>query len=260
LLILALSVSAVAQESHPNLWKTIVDDGRDAGTATWTTVRAPLHASADEYLVAAGLLGGVALSSTLDRTLRSDARRQTGGWVHTVDDIGHTYQGPWVIFGTGAVLYGYGVFADHPAVRRTAEEIVEAFAISGAGTQLVKYAVGRDRPFTGHGPFHFVGPSLPDEHHSFPSGDVTVAFSFSSVLAAEAQSWQAATVLYALAGMTAFQRMNLDKHWFSDTLGGAMWGTAVGWGVVHINRKLKIGSARVSLTAMPRGAGVHVAL
>jgi hypothetical protein len=257
---LALCGNLWAQEHHANLGTKIRSDVRDAAVASWQIVRAPIHASAGNCLVAAGLLSGVALTSALDRTMRTVALRQQGGGVRTVDNIGHQFQGPLVILGSAGVLYGGGLLADDPAMRRTGAEVVEAFAISGAGTQVVKYLVGRHRPFTNDGPFHFDGWSLPDAHHSFPSGDVTVAFAFSSVLTAETKSWPIGVVLYGLAGMTAFQRMNLDKHWLSDTVGGAVWGTAVGWGVVHVNRQLKHGSVTASLVPKPNGIGVQLRL
>lgn len=232
-------------------------DARDAAVATLQIVRAPLHASSREYLIAGGLLGGVALTSTLDRTIHSDAIRQHGRSIRTIDDIGHVYQGPLVNFGTAGLLYGCGLLANNRDLRRTGAEIVEAFGVAGAGAQVIKYLLGRNRPYAEKGPFHFVGPNLRDEHHSFPSGDVTVAFAYSSVLAAETKSWPVATVLYGLAGLTAFQRLNTNKHWLSDTVGGAAWGTAAGWGVVHVNAHLGRKADTLTFAARPGGAGLQ---
>jgi undecaprenyl-diphosphatase len=155
-------------------------------------------------------------------------------------------------------MYGYGLLADQSAARRIGLEIVEAYAIAGAGTQIVKHLMGRSRPYRDEGYLLFAGPILRNSRHSFPSGDVTVAFTLSSVLAAEAKSAPVTILLYGLASMTAFQRLHRDQHWLSDVLGGAAWGTAVGLGVVHMHRKGR--TRNVSLVVRPDGVGVNVGL
>ncbi len=199
-------------------------------------LRAPLHGSSEDYLIAAGILSGIALSSTLDRSVHTAALKASGPWVKTVDDIGHIYQTPYVTFGTAGALYVVGALEKSPRTRRVGWEIVESYAIAGAGTQMVKQAVGRHRPYQGDGPFSFSGPSVKNGHLSFPSGDVTVAFSFASVLAAETHTVPTTVLFYSLGALTVFQRWNRNQHWFSDTVGAAAWGTAVGLGVVHFNR------------------------
>ena len=199
-------------------------------------VRAPLHGSAENYWITAGILSGIALTTTLDRPVHSAALKAHGPTVKTLDDIGHYYQSPFVSFGTAAALYGYGAIENNPATRRVGWEVVESYAIAGLGTQIVKHIVGRHRPYNNDGPFKFAGPSLKNAYQSFPSGDVTVAFSFASVLAAETHSVPTTILFYGLGALTAFQRWHLNQHWFSDTVAGAAWGTAVGLGVVHYNR------------------------
>jgi membrane-associated phospholipid phosphatase len=92
---------------------------------------------------------------------------------------------------------------------------------------------------------HFNGPTLDNGYHSFPSGDVTIAFAQSSVLASEISFWPATVALYGLAATTAFQRVHRDQHWFSDIVGGAVWGTAVGLGVVYVNHRPLSSHARL---------------
>ena len=228
--------------------KVLRHDGDAARYSIGHMLCAPLHGSTDDYFIAGGIVAAVAASSALDRTVRAEMPHHENGWRKTVDDIGHAYQGPLVVFGTAGSLYAAGLAADAPSLRRTGMEIVEAYSIAGAGTQVMKHLVGRKRPYNEQGPFVFRGPSLKNASLSFPSGDATVAFAMSSVIAAEAKSLPVTIVAYALAGMTAFQRLNRDQHWFSDVLGAAVWGSAVGMGVVHWHRKYEMKKS-VSLNA-----------
>jgi membrane-associated phospholipid phosphatase len=175
-----------------------------------------------------------------------------------VDDIGHAYQGVPVEAATAGALYAYGLAAHNSAVRRVSAEIVEAYLIAGGGTQVLKYAIGRARPFNNQGPSHFVGPTVHNRNHSFPSGDCGSAFAFSTVLTAESRSLPVGVILYSLAATTAFQRLNRDQHWLSDVIGGAVWGTAVGLAVVNMNRKLVVSGKSVTVQPSRQGIGVQL--
>lgn len=238
---------------------TLVADGRSFGEISVRMCLAPLHAKGKELLEAAGLIGVVALSSTLDRQVRKDMSKLDYPWAETVSDVGHVYQSTYVTFAAATALYGYGWWRDNPTVRRAGIEVIEAFEISGVGTSLLKHLVGRDRPFVERGAYHFVGPNWDsDDHLSFVSGDVTVAFALTSVLSAEAKSVPVTILLYSLASATAFQRLHADRHWFSDTVGAAVWGTAVGLGVVHLNRR--DAQAPVRLSANPSDGSINLAV
>jgi membrane-associated phospholipid phosphatase len=133
---------------------------------------------------------------------------------------------------------------------------VESYAIAGAGTQIVKHAVGRHRPDANDGPFKFSAATMTNNHLSFPSGDVTAAFSFASVLAAETNTVPTTVLFYGLGALTAFQRWNKNQHWLSDTVGAAAWGTAVGLGVVHYNRQRAASSVKISVSTLPPMIGI----
>jgi len=238
---------------------TLIADGRSFGEISVRMCLAPFHANGKELLEAAGLVGVVALSSTLDRQIRKDMSKLDRPWAETVSDVGHVYQSTYVTFAAATALYGYGWWRDNPAIRRLGLEVIEAFEISGIGTSLLKHLVGRDRPFVERGPYHFVGPNWDsDDHLSFVSGDVTKAFALTSVLSAEAKSVPVTILLYSLATATSFQRLHADRHWFSDTVGAAVWGTAVGLGVVHLNRRAA--QTRVRFSANPSGGSINLAV
>lgn len=203
-----------------------------------------------------GLIGAVALSSTMDNQIHSDVLEIDKPWAKTVDDIGHTFQQGYVIIGTAGALYGYGWLEDKPVLRRIGLEIAETYAIAGVGVQVVKHLTGRARPYQEKGHAHFLGPRMDNKNHSFFSGDASVAFGFASVLSAEAKSWPVTVGLFSLAGMTGFQRLHRNQHWFSDVVGGAVWGTTVGLGVAQLHSNT--GKYNVSLYLQPNGVGIQV--
>jgi hypothetical protein len=203
---------------------------------------APFHAQKRELLEALGLATAVALSSTLDNSVRDGMNDLDEPWADVVSDIGYLYQDEYVTLGTASLFYACGAIQGNSKIRRIGMEIIEAHGIAAAGCGLLKSLAGRDRPGMEHGSYHFVGPNLHDRHQSFPSGDAMKAFTLSSVLSAEAKSIPVTILLYSLATTTAFQRLHADRHWLSDTIGSAVWGTTVGLGVVYLNHR----SSRIS--------------
>ena len=181
----------------------------------------------------AGLLCGIALSSLFDRAVNRRVKEWDGRWVNRTNTVGHLYQSPLAVLGTGGSVSAYGVLTGRAKAQRVGREIMESYAMAFLGSELVKHLVGRSRPYLNRGPFHFNGPALHIRNTSFPSGDVVAAFSMSTVLAAEIGSVSAAAVLYGLAALTAFQRISTNQHWLSDTVAGAVWGTTVGLAVVN---------------------------
>jgi hypothetical protein len=92
-------------------------------------------------------------------------------WADAVSDIGRFYQNEYVTIGAAGLFYAYGTLRGQAKIRRIGTEIIEAFALSGAGSGLLKHLVGRDRPSVERGPYHFVGPNCHDKHQSFLSGN-----------------------------------------------------------------------------------------
>jgi membrane-associated phospholipid phosphatase len=231
-------------------------DFRDAEHTAFSFLKAPFHASSGDLVLAAGLIGSVALASTMDRQVHDDVLEIDKPWAKTTDVIGNTFQSAYVVFGSAGALYGYGWLKDKPEIRRVGLEVVEAYAIAGVGVQVVKHLAGRARPYQNLGPSTFHGPRFDNKNHSFFSGDASVAFAFASVLSAEAKSWPVTIGLYSLATMTSFQRLHKNKHWFSDVTGGMIWGTTVGLSVVKLHHGNN--GSNVSLIVKPNGVGIQV--
>jgi membrane-associated phospholipid phosphatase len=115
--------------------------------------------------------------------------------------------------------------------------VMEAMFAAATFNQVVKFAVGRERPFVarlaqeGKGTTH----SPEDNNLSFFSGHTSMAFSLAVAVGTVAELrryrhrvwvW---TVGLSLATATAVLRMAADKHYFTDVLTGALVGGALGY-------------------------------
>jgi membrane-associated phospholipid phosphatase len=100
-----------------------------------------------------------------------------------------------------------------------------AVAFSNLVTEVLKYAIGRGRPFVGGEPnafnfSHFAGNPA---YYSFPSGHATTAFALALAVSAVWPQARVAMAVYAL--IIAATRLVLLAHHPSDVVAGALVGT-----------------------------------
>ncbi|MCF7832232.1 MAG: phosphatase PAP2 family protein [Candidatus Marinimicrobia bacterium] len=175
---------------------------------------------------------------------------------YAIPEVAKTWEG-YVILGSGAAIAGLATFADKPVrefmikkaylpswLDYVADKYVDhywAFGVSALGaigkgyqtgnyaepirywaasnittvalTYALKYGVGRMRPNE-------------KNNHSFPSGHASVAFTTATMYQMW-YGWTAGVPAYAIAVLTAFQRVDDNQHWFSDVIMGAAIGIAV---------------------------------
>jgi membrane-associated phospholipid phosphatase len=135
--------------------------------------------------------------------------------------------------------------------------IAQATALAADLNQLVKFTVGRERPFV-----HYGDPARPheaDDDLSFYSGHTSLAFSLaaSTGMVSTLRGYKSAPWVWGIgmtlaAGVGAL-RMGGDMHWFSDVLVGAAVGTVVGAGLPWLlHRDGRDGSA-LRVAASPAG-------
>jgi membrane-associated phospholipid phosphatase len=134
--------------------------------------------------------------------------------------------------------------AKNPTVAASGLRAIEAIAVSGTVTSVLKMAFGRARPF--------LSPDDPSDFQFFrrleapdggytamPSGHATAAFAFASAVTGEVRlraPQHARTVgvlTYGAAAVTAYARMHDDRHWLSDVTVGAGIGTVTGWAITR---------------------------
>jgi membrane-associated phospholipid phosphatase len=142
--------------------------------------------------------------------------------------------------------------------------ILESIAVAADLNQVVKFIVGRERPFV-----HDLSPdektktSQPSDNNlSFYSGHTTLAFvsAVSAGTVATLKGYKAAPWVWGtgltLAAATGYLRIAADKHYFIDVMTGAVLGSAVGVLVPWLHRPSTSNSAQVSgVSASPLGGG-----
>jgi membrane-associated phospholipid phosphatase len=172
-----------------------------------------------------------------------------------LSNIGAFAVAPILTVGGGAAV---AVDSDGAAnVPTDALVVSESAALAMVANQLVKFAVGRERPYV-----HASGASPgPDGDLSFYSGHTTFTFSLAvaSGTVASLRGYRLAPVVWAAglttAAATGWLRIAADKHYATDVLTGAALGSAFGVVVPLLHRA----PDAVAITPLPGGASVAFA-
>lgn len=120
--------------------------------------------------------------------------------------------------------------------------IAEALTISSLLNQIVKFSVGRARPFTVRNNHGFYSDRT-DDNLSFYSGHTNMAFALvvSAGTIAHIRHYDAEPYIWGIgipmALFVAYARMAAQKHYFTDVLVGALVGSAVGFLVPWLHQK-----------------------
>lgn len=127
-----------------------------------------------------------------------------------------------------AIAFGGMWFGAKLARNREARWEVDAmrraFVVSAVSTEIIKVALRRERPSPGAPKDNWGADNL-----SMPSGHTASAFAIGTVLAESGSDRHRAlrrSLGYGIGVFTAYQRINHDTHWFSDTVAGAALGIA----------------------------------
>ncbi len=119
--------------------------------------------------------------------------------------------------------------------------VAESIAVAEVATQIIKFSVGRQRPYA-----HFGDPNAPktnDDNTSFTSGHSALGFSITASAGllchwrgywTEPYVWASGIVLSL---STEYLRMGADKHYLSDVLTGGLVGIASGLLVPRLMRR-----------------------
>ena len=194
-----------------------------------------------QWYHAAAVAGILAGASLLDRPIREDLQEgrseKLNGLARATRRMGQVEVYATVGLGTVAA----GLILDDPRVTRAGGRITASLTAAGLGSTLIKQMMGRSRPNRATGPYEFE-PFSGDQ--AFPSGHTAMAFALATSVSDEIHEVWATIPLYLAATATGWSRMNDNKHWFSDVLGGALVG--------HAAAKLMNGRWRVFGFQQPR--------
>lgn len=203
----------------------------------WSIFSAPAHFDSRDWLLTALTAGSTFAAYMIDDEVRSGVHEFTqDGWDIPLE-VGEWYGSGIVSGGLGLGLIAASALNGDDDTRVAGRMVLQSLAYSITITEALKIITGRGRPETGEAKsaFHFFRKD--GAHHSFPSGHTTAAFALSSTLSRRVGSTPLSIVLYALSTLTAIERIADDRHWFSDTVIGAVIGSAVGIAVVEFEEE-----------------------
>lgn len=106
-------------------------------------------------------------------------------------------------------------------LRKKAALVFTAVLVPGLLVLVIKFCVGRSRPYAGDLGFHPFTTGV--DFASWPSGHSTTAFGFAVAvgMAFPPLRWP----LLALAGLIGYSRMALNMHYLADVIAGATLGS-----------------------------------
>jgi membrane-associated phospholipid phosphatase len=201
------SLGAVVKEMPRDLWKFI----------SWDTA----------LVLGAG--GGAALVGHIwDDDLAGEL--ETNISLNSAMEPGHTYGAFSMQALIGIGVYGTGRLARHGGLARTGADIMRAQILSQLYVQVLKFAVGRERPDGSN-------------NQSFPSGHSASAFATAGVLQRH-YGWKVGVPASIIAGYVATARVHDNRHYLTDVIFGGAIGIAA-------ERTVTIHAGRYGLAMMP---------
>ena len=215
------------------LWNELKRYGSD----TAALVVAPFHWDSRDGWRAGAAAVAIGGSFAADKAVYDAFARNRSDFTNDVSGGTSWFGSPGALC-LSVGLIGAGLVFESPNVRDMGRDSLEAIAITGIFTNVViKTTAGRYRPKESDGETKFDPFS---GHTSFTSGHATAAFAFASVVAMRSPGWIVPTVVYGLASVVAFDRINDREHFLSDVVTGALFATATGRFLVHRHRDEKV--------------------
>lgn len=182
----------------------------------------PPRRPAVQWYHAVAALGAISAASLLDQSVRSDLQgHRTAG----KDDVARAFRRmgqPEIYAVVGLGTIATGLIAGDARITRSGERITAGLLLAGVTSSALKLAVGRRRPDGGGGGAYKFHPFSGND--AWPSGHTTMAFALAAGVSDELHSPPVTIALYGAATMTAWSRLNDNRHWLSDVLAGAAVG------------------------------------
>ena len=204
----------------------------------------PTYYDHKRWLIFSGAVGSVLVLTAFDERIQEEIQSHRNRVTDKAASIINPF-GFQAAYGVIAGMYLHGVFAHNPKSKIVALDAISSSLVSwGVVSTLFKIGIGRARPSEGEGAFHFDPLTTNGEENAFPSGHATQAFALAAVLSSHYHSKWVVIPVYSFAGLVGLARMNNNRHWTSDVVGGALIGTFIGRELVVYNRRKRRELAR----------------
>lgn len=187
-----------------------------------------------------------------DQPIKNEMAKINSNKTHWLMEIGRYWGEPIPSIALSGLLLIHGYAFDNNTTKKIGFEVGQSFLYSVTVTSGLKIIIGRARPSTGNDSFTFQPFAFKNSNWSLPSGHTTVAFSLSTVLAANTDSYALKTAAFIPAFLTAFSRVYQNHHWTSDVFLGAAIGYFVGKFVtdLHDEKELTLEMAQMPLLSL----------
>ncbi len=227
-----------------NDFKIFMEDGVNLATA-------PFSFTMTDWMKTGAFVLATGLAFSLDPKIKEEVSSQHTPALDNATGFGEKYGSISYagIFAGG--MYLTGKIIGNESIATTGRMLTESILYSGLAVSILKYTVGRSRPYTDEGPVTMFTYSFQEANVSFPSGHTATAFAISTVLANRIDNPIATVALYGLAGFTGYQRIYDNKHWFSDVFVGAAIGYFIGSSIVNSEENRESENFWGSLDVMP---------
>jgi hypothetical protein len=213
-------------------------------------VTAPLHAERKQWVKFGSTVAAIAFAYQHDDDAREHFVGQ-GTQPSTTPGAHNTSDAVPAALALGGTWLAARVSGDADG-RREAGTMFEAAVFSSLSTDVLKKIAGRERPsVTGD------RSGFREGGNSFPSGHATAAFAIGTVLAEsgnDRQRWLRRILGYGVGVITAYERMDHDQHWLSDTVAGA----GVGIATARFLMKRRDASSKTAFAIVPTHDGLAV--
>jgi membrane-associated phospholipid phosphatase len=207
---------------------------------SWLFVKSPVTWDKYNWIRFGAAIGVTAALMPLDQTIARMASNNQQ-YYYSIPIVSGRVYGEWYSIGLVTVGFtSYGLLAHDTVAKKIAIELFQAGVYSEALTALLKYTIGRARPYTGLGPYTFHPLSFFDyPYNSMPSGHMTSAIALSTVMSRHARKTIWKILAYVPAAFTMVSRIYQDQHFLSDEFLGSCIGYFVGNWVVNLHEQRK---------------------
>ncbi len=214
------------------------------GNEFGTVATQPTNWSTNELLTILGIAGLTYGTMYIDEHIKFELQNNQKYAKSFPIKFGKFWGEAYATLAIGGGLYGYGLLADNTKSKKIGYEVGQSAFFTGLITVAFKYAFGRERPRHNDNPFSFKPFSFRNsDYMSINSGHTALAFSLSTVLAANTENTYLKIISFIPAVLTAAARVYQNQHWTSDVLLGGIIGYSVGRLVTNLHSDVQLNTA-----------------